>query len=629
MLVFLFSFTLALLFIAPAGADCPPAFQRGDTNRDDKVDLSDPISTLGYLFLGTAEPGCHDAADADDNGKLDLSDAVFTVGYLFLGGAPIPPPSLGACGLDPSLDDLSCLDYPPCGSAEPGECTSNDCCDAGSFCLKEIGDCDGVGSCAPRPEICLRNFDPVCGCDGVTYSNACTAASAGVNIVHKGECGKPPGCQSSDECEVGFYCQKEEGLCDDPGQCTARPEGCEKILDPVCGCDGNTYGNACEAARQGVSVAYRGECKVVRPCTSNGECAPDEFCRREIGRCDEPGACERVPDLCAFVEDPVCGCDGLTYGNECFAAAKGVSVARKGRCDAGPECRDSSECAEDSYCHKLEGFCDSVGFCVKDPDPAECINLPLDPVCGCDGQTYENECLARAAGTSIARRGSCEEGAECKSTDDCAEGYFCLKKESFCAEPGFCYRDPTPEECQKQDDNPVCGCDDRTYRNECEANLAGVTVAYPGACDGLPRCKGDEECEPGSYCQFREGFCAGLGMCEARDVQCPDVLDPVCGCDGITYANECFAQAAGVSVSFHGKCDGGNLDCQTNTTCGQGLYCAKPVGDCDGNGRCEGIPAGCDDVVDPVCGCDGITYTNECQAHAAGVNVLGRGECAQ
>ena len=33
-------------------------------------------------------------------------------------------------------------------------------------------------------------FQPVCGCDGLTYSNQCVAESAGVDVMSDGEC--PP-----------------------------------------------------------------------------------------------------------------------------------------------------------------------------------------------------------------------------------------------------------------------------------------------------------------------------------------------------------------------------------------------------------------------------------------------------
>jgi hypothetical protein len=38
-------------------------------------------------------------------------------------------------------------------------------------------------------------------------------------------------------------------------------------------------------------------------------------------------------------------------------------------------------------------------------------------------------------------------------------------------------------------------------------------------------------------------------------VACPEVLDPVCGCNGVTYGNSCLAEAAGVKSWTKGNCD--------------------------------------------------------------------------
>ncbi len=48
----------------------------------------------------------------------------------------------------------------------------------------------GKNNCDPKPTqdcLCITLYDPVCGCDDVTYGNDCEANCAGVTFK-KGEC---------------------------------------------------------------------------------------------------------------------------------------------------------------------------------------------------------------------------------------------------------------------------------------------------------------------------------------------------------------------------------------------------------------------------------------------------------
>ena len=87
-------------------------FLRGDANMDQTRDISDPITTLSFLFLGAKDLVCDDAADANDDGLIDISDPVFTLDALYQSGGPHPEPN--TWGPDPSSDKLCCEETGGC-----------------------------------------------------------------------------------------------------------------------------------------------------------------------------------------------------------------------------------------------------------------------------------------------------------------------------------------------------------------------------------------------------------------------------------------------------------------------------------------------------------------------------------
>ena len=58
------------------GAAGEPVFVRGDANLDGLINISDAITILGALFLGTGPLGCEDSADTNDDGVLNVTDAI-------------------------------------------------------------------------------------------------------------------------------------------------------------------------------------------------------------------------------------------------------------------------------------------------------------------------------------------------------------------------------------------------------------------------------------------------------------------------------------------------------------------------------------------------------------------------
>jgi hypothetical protein len=87
-----------------------PRFWRGDVDGDLRLDITDPIGLLGFLFLGASEPPCADAADSDDSGEINISDAIRLLGFLFLGQEG-PAAPVFECAEDSTADAL-----PPCAA---------------------------------------------------------------------------------------------------------------------------------------------------------------------------------------------------------------------------------------------------------------------------------------------------------------------------------------------------------------------------------------------------------------------------------------------------------------------------------------------------------------------------------
>uniref|UniRef100_A0A8C8X722 Serine peptidase inhibitor Kazal type 5 n=1 Tax=Panthera leo TaxID=9689 RepID=A0A8C8X722_PANLE len=259
--------------------------------------------------------------------------------------------------------------------------------------------------------ICTRESDPVRGPDGKTHGNKCAM------------------CKDKLEREAAEKKKKEEDNMRNAGEKSNENQDrchefrnmvregkliCTRENNPVRGPDGKMHVNKC-AMCQSIFEREANERKKNYEEKSNtkpSNDAKDECSNfREYVRNDEL--------MCTRENDPVRGADGKLYKNKCYMcrtiiqkeALERARIREKSshfRSSAEKNSAASSSSSLDSEMCKHYRVLPKMGYlCPKN----------LHPVCGDDGQTYNNPCmlchenLIRQTSTHIRSEGRCEENS--------------------------------------------------------------------------------------------------------------------------------------------------------------------------------------------------------------------------
>lgn len=407
---------------------------------------------------------------------------------------------------------------------------------------------------------CQKDKKKVCGSDGKNYQNecelekkACKKPELNLKMAYKGKC-----IDEAEENDNEIDQRINEVEC---------PLFCNRMYDPVCGSDYKTYSNSCtlqteSCVNNNVMKLYNGQCKCPEKCpnenkpvcvngiTYKSPCmAFKASCTKDFDseiRIDSWGECE--PDIeLALIEgpnvqlkmsgskwcdlnkigavnrmySPVCGVNGQDFDNEDIASKCNVEIASYGKC---PIKRTSPK----------PEMCDIVA--------KKCMASRIySPVCGVNGQTFNNQDVAKCCDVEIAKYCKCEQES-CMMND-------------FMIDNGF--SPPEPEEPEEEEPEEklcqctrhlfwVCGDDGKTYGNECLAACEDAEI--------VKNCRCEDECE--SLLEEDYEYDPELEPRESsKPKMCPCGRDyrPVCS-SGQEFSNQCLAECEGLEVTHQCKC---------------------------------------------------------------------------